>query len=222
MRAVQADADSEERDYYRREAMGAFAHEIRTPLTSLRMVVELARRQAGQDGGLVLDSELAAMLHESIGDLQQLADDLQEQSRLERGRVAPGAGPCDLPAAVAAAQELLPGSVEIVCAPVAAMTGPWDAARLVRAIAGFAESANRIGAGSGEVHLEASETPECVSLQFSSGEPGENGRQVAADAGFAFFWARQFVLALGGSVEVRRGERSAAIRVDLPLERRGM
>ena len=36
------DSSSEDRDYFRREAMGAFAHEIRTPLTSLRMVVELA------------------------------------------------------------------------------------------------------------------------------------------------------------------------------------
>jgi len=69
-------ASAPDEELYRREAMGAFAHEVRTPLTSIRMVLELARRE-GTNGELVLDGELAGMLDASVDDLQQLADDLQ-------------------------------------------------------------------------------------------------------------------------------------------------
>ena len=62
---------SHDEEHYRREAMGAFAHEVRTPLTSIRMVMELGRRQAPA-GQLALDGELSAMLTSSVDDLQRL------------------------------------------------------------------------------------------------------------------------------------------------------
>ena len=68
-------SEPETEEYFRREAMGAFAHEVRTPLTSIRMVMELGRRQS-TGGQLVLDRELANMLSTSVDDLQRLADDL--------------------------------------------------------------------------------------------------------------------------------------------------
>ncbi|MBE7520049.1 MAG: hypothetical protein HS107_12470 [Thermoflexaceae bacterium] len=74
-----------ETDHYRRESMGAFAHEIRTPLTSIRMVIELAKRLGSGDQA-VLDAELSAMLNASIDDLQRLADDLQEIRAWNVGR----------------------------------------------------------------------------------------------------------------------------------------
>ncbi|MEX0782068.1 MAG: histidine kinase dimerization/phospho-acceptor domain-containing protein [Dehalococcoidia bacterium] len=210
-----SDGSSDDREYFRQEALGAFAHEIRTPLTSLRMVVELARRE-GENDMLVLDEELASMLHQSISDLQQLADDLQEQSRLERGRAPLGSGPCELAAAVEAAREMLRPAVNLHGDARPAVEGPWDATRLVKAIAGFAESANRIGDGSGDVRLESDTGPDGVRLRFSSGSPGGSPRPMAADAGFAFFRARQYVLAVGGRVECHRGDRSVVISVTLP------
>lgn len=110
--------------------MGAFAHEVRTPLTSIKMVMELARRQS-TEGGLLLDDELAGMLRTSVDDLQSLADDLQETSRLERGRLNLSPGPCDLAAAVEAARDLL-RSIEISGSVEPGIDGPWDASRLVR------------------------------------------------------------------------------------------
>lgn len=207
---------SSEEEHYRREAMGAFAHEIRTPLTSIRMVIELARRQAGGDG-LVLDTELSSMLSQSVDDLQRLADDLQEASRLERGRLMVGQGPTDLAAAVDAARALLDGRIEILGATPEFGGGPWDAPRLVRAIAGFAESANRIGEGSGLVRLECESGPHALRLVFESGSPSDETRPIAADAGFGFFRSRQFVLAMGGSVDYARSPRHARIIVSLPL-----
>ncbi len=199
--------------------MGAFAHEVRTPLTSIKMVIELARRQS-RSGGLLLDDELVAMLETSVDDLQQLADDLQETSRLERGKLNLSPGPCELSVAVEAARELL-GPLELIGIPEPNIEGPWDAARLVRAIAGFANASNRIGDGSGKVHLEAIRRETVAELTFTSGFPSGEPREIAADAGFAFFRARQLVLALGGSVHCERAQRFATFRVALPLSSGG-
>jgi signal transduction histidine kinase len=207
-------------EHYRRESLGAFAHEIRTPLTSIKMVMELARRQA-QDGQLVLDEELADMLRTSVEDLQSLADDLQETSRLERGRLTLATGPCDLGTAIAAAQELLEGHPELAVESEGTVEGPWDAPRLVRAIAGFTQSANRLGDGSGLVGLEWEAGSEGIVLKFRSGEPGGDPRAIGADAGFSFFRSRQLVLAMGGSVHSARAERYAAFTVALPLQATG-
>lgn len=209
----------EQAESLRLEAMGAFAHEIRTPLTSIKMVLELGKRQSS-GGDLVLDAELAEMLKTSVDDLQLLADDLQETSRLERGRLKLAPGPCDLAAAVAAAGDLLHG-IAIEGGVPAGLEGPWDAARLVRAIAGFAESANRIGNGSGTVQISVDEAAHDVELRFVSGEPGGEERAIAADAGFSFFRSRQLVLTMGGSVHCQRAERFATFTVALPVDLRG-
>lgn len=207
--------ERDDQELFRREAMGAFAHEVRTPLTSIKMVMELARRQSSE-GELLLDGELAEMLKTSVEDLQQLADDLQETSRLERGKVVLATGPCDLTLAVEAAREML-GPLELNGIPEPGLEGPWDAARLVRALAGFSQSANRIGDGSGKVRLEAHRSGSIAELIFTSGHLSGNEKPIAADAGFAFFRSRQLVLAMGGSVHCQRADRFATFRVALPL-----
>ena len=217
-RLMEASSSNEDSELYRREALGAFAHEVRTPLTSIKMVMELARRQSNDDE-LRLDSELVEMLQTSVDDLQHLADDLQETSRMERGRVVLGNGPCELQAAVEAARDLVP-QLEL-SGDTVAIEGPWDAPRLVRAIAGFTEAANRIGDGSGMVRLEVDRAPAFVSLTFTSGSPGGESRGIAADAGFSFFRSRQLVLAMGGSLHCDRAERFATFTVALPLDRNG-
>jgi len=217
-RGIAAMAPSgDDAELYRREAMGAFAHEVRTPLTSIRMVMELARRQSGE-GQLLLDAELAEMLATSVNDLQELADDLQEASRMERGRAIMSRGPCDLATAMEAARILLaPRHIDIDGPLPGGIDGPWDSARLARALAGFAESANRIGDGSGSVRLECSDAASELRLTFASGERGSEPKPIAADAGFSFFRARQVVMAMGGSVHCARTERFATITVALPL-----
>ena len=213
---MSASATADDAELFRREAMGAFAHEVRTPLTSIRMVMELARRQSSA-GQLSLDAELAEMLSSSVDDLQRLADDLQEGSRLERGKLPLSNGPCDLRAAMDAARAILQSEhIELEGPQPAPIEGPWDAPRLVRAIAGFAASTNRIGDGSGSVRFSCRQQPPEICLEFASGQPGKDARLIAADAGFAFFHARQLVLAMGGSVHCDRAERYATITVALP------
>ncbi|MCA9855205.1 MAG: HAMP domain-containing histidine kinase, partial [Dehalococcoidia bacterium] len=82
---------------YRSEALGAFAHEFRTPLTAIKMVMELGRRSA-EGEAIHLDPEVAAMLEESMDNLEELADGIQALSWLERGKLNLESGPCDLAA----------------------------------------------------------------------------------------------------------------------------
>lgn len=181
--------------------------------------MELARRQS-TEGQLLLDAELAEMLRSSVDDLSQLADDLQETSRLERGKLALLPGPCDLAAAVEAARDLV-APLQLIGIPEPGLGGPWDSARLVRALAGFTQAANRIGDGSGTVHLEAQREASFAELTFTSGKAAANSKPIAADAGFAFFRSRQLVLAMGGSVHCQRADRFATFSVALPLSVRG-
>jgi len=202
---------------YRREALGAFAHEVRTPLTAIRMVLELASRD-GATGALVLDRELASMLSASLDDLQGLADDLQETSRIERGKVALIGGQCNLREAyIAATEPLMRAHIALAGEAPPSVMGPWDLRYLTRAIAGFADTANRSGAGSGEVQFESSLEEGAVRLTFASGTPGGAPKAIASDAGFSFFRARQFVLAMGGRVEWDRAEHYLSVNATLPL-----
>ena len=209
----QSDQDTE---HYRREALGAFAHELRTPLTSMRMVLELAAQQSGSEA-LILDGELAAMLDTSLQDLQQLVDDLQDLSRIERKRAVIADGPANLAVTLCDAIASLGPSVNVTHDEVPPIVGPWDPSLLTRALAGCAESANRAGDGSGEVTLCFAVTEDAVELVFRSGEPSAEMRPVAADVGFAFFRSRDFIEAMGGHVSLERGRRYASVTAVLPL-----
>lgn len=207
---------ADDRERYRREAMGAFAHEIRTPLTSMKMILELARRQS-ENGDLVLDEELAKMLLVSVDAIEQLANDLQETSQLERGKLRLSSGPCSASEAIRKAQRLLGESILIKTDAQFQVEGPWDPGRTARAFAGFAATANLVGDGTGKVHVSGSVIGAWLRLEFRSGDPREATKPVAADAGYPFFRSRQFVLASGGTVECRRGERCVSIMVALPF-----
>jgi hypothetical protein len=162
------------------------------------------------------------MLNQSVDDLQGLADDLQEASRLERGKVVLSRGPCELGAAVEAARELLGPSITIQGESPAGLEGAWDVPHLVRAIAGMAEACNRAGDGSGVVGFAFQPGPDWVRLCFSSGVPGDEEKPIAADAGYAFFRSRAFVLAMGGTVTWRRANRYLSLEVALPKDPEGI
>ncbi len=73
--------NSDEAATARREALGAFSHDIRTPLTSIRMILDLAERDEAS-GAIVLDGELTTMLSGSLRELESLADGLHDVSRI--------------------------------------------------------------------------------------------------------------------------------------------
>jgi len=182
------------------------------------MVLELAKR-LGSAERLVFDAEMARMMHTSIDDVERLADDLQELSRLERGKVVLGNGPCNLASAVESARESIAPHVELVTNVPEPVEGPWDQRHLARAISEFALTTNRAGDGSGRVALTCEPGDRDVALAFVSGAATGRPASTAPDAGFSFYRSRQFVVAMGGAVDYSRGDHSATIRVVLPRRR---
>ncbi|MFN0145548.1 MAG: sensor histidine kinase [Dehalococcoidia bacterium] len=216
MTGIAGSDDDEER--YRREALGAFAHDLRSPLTSIGMVFELGDRAAG-DGAITFDAELFRMLKTSIDTIESLADGIQEVTRLERGRVALSRGPAELGAAIRAAAELLAPAVTVSGdAGATPLAGPWDAARLAQAIAEMATAVNRSGAGTGQVTLQVAPGAGTVSVTIESGTPGGRPREVASDLGFGFFRARALMLAMGAAVGCARSQGYFRVTLRLPLD----
>ena len=215
MNSAPGNEDDEER--FRRESLGAFAHDIRTPLTSVRMVISLAEREAA-GGAVAFDHELMRMLKASIDNLETLVDDFHALTRLERGRLTLSRGPCALGDAIRAAAETLAPGVTFAGEPGGlSIEGPWDGPRLTRALVAFAVTADRAGAGAGVVTLGEEHEAGSVRIVMQSGVPGDGHREISSDLGFPFFQARALIVAMGGAVECEREDGYFRAGLSLPL-----
>lgn len=207
--------DELDRELVRQEAIGAFVHEVRTPLTSIRMVLEIGKR-ASTDGHVVLDGELIQMLESSLLDLQGLTDALQDMSRLERGRLTLRQEPTALASVFDRVQELT--GIALEGEPASAVTGEWDRERLAVALGGMVAAANRCGAGDGVVRFVASGGREVCELHLESGTPSGVARPIDADLGHGFYRGHALIVAMNGSVAVRREAGYLGLAVRLPTD----
>lgn len=198
--------------HYRREAIGAFAHDLRTPLTALRMAIDIGR-QAGGGDTVALDEQLAGMVDDALAEIEQLTDALQEASRLDRGKASLTRGHANL-ADVLAAADALAGGALVSGGPAPDTSGSWDADRLARAVAGVATAVARL-AGTGAASLTVrAQSP--LELDIRAGDGGGRGEPFAAEAGFRYFHARQVLEAMGATVVDARGPGFAFVRITLP------
>ncbi|MBN9493951.1 hypothetical protein J0H33_11480 [bacterium] len=208
--------DGDDAERYRVEAIAAFSHEIRTPITSLKMLVELGRRH-GAEGEALFDRELTELLVLTVDELTRLVDDMQQASRLMRGMLALERAPQRLSAVLDNARDELPAGIEFEPGEFEDVSGMWDGPRLAAALAQFAVAVDRLGDGLGNVRTRIETTGTDVMIEFTSGGPPGSGQFFTADAGYGFFRARQLVIAAGGSVECRRSEGFSLVRLMLPL-----
>jgi len=200
----------------RQEAIGAFVHELRTPITSIRMVMEIAKR-ASPGGPAQLDEELLQMMETSLLDLQGLTDALQELSRLERGRLA-------LRSERAAMGEVLAGAAEITGLRFDGnrddgIAGEWDRERLTVAMSGVAWAANRCGAGDGVVRCFVEDGDDGCVVTLESGSRSGQVKPIDADLGHGFYRGYALIRAMQGSISVHRETGYVALRVSLPAKR---
>jgi hypothetical protein len=209
---------SDEDERYRVEAIAAFSHEIRTPITSLKMLVELGRRHEEKGDGR-LDAELTNLLHLTVDELERLVDDLQDSSRLMRGTLPLSKGEHRLRDIIDQAHAEMPAGVRFQEPAFEDVTGWWDGGRMARSIAGFAAAVDRLGKGDGLIRTTIEVRDDSVTMTFESGERGGAERLFTADAGFGFFRARQFVLAAGGFLQCGRSDGFAFVRFGVPYGR---
>jgi PAS domain S-box-containing protein len=76
------------------EFLGIASHELKTPLTTLKMLAQLTRRRLEREG--LLGADHGARMERAIARMERLVNDLLDVSRIESGRLALHMEPCDL------------------------------------------------------------------------------------------------------------------------------
>lgn len=220
----------------RRDLMVAVSHDLRTPLSSLRAMVEAI------DDGLVEDpSEVrryASEMRRSTGQLVNLVDDLFELSQLDAGAIAVEtrqarldrvvADALDAVGAEAATKQLvlqaeLGDAFDVRCSP-----------RVTRVLQNLLSNAVRHTPADGTVRITATRHSSVLALAVQDSGEGIAPEHLPhlfepfyrADlarsgpgAGLGLALAKRIVEALGGSIRVEPGASSGArFAVDLPLD----
>lgn len=208
------------RDELRAALLAAFAHELRTPITSLGMVLGIARRTAPDPEVRVeLDAELQRVFQLALRELQQLADDIQEVSRIERGVWQLSRERVTLSSVLAGARELLEGEIALeLPTTFPDVAGRWDRERPARALADLARTADRLGAAAGSVRVAVALADDEVQLTLASGDPTSPPRPIGNEGGFRYERARFVIREIGGNVEGRRAAGYGEAIVALPIE----
>lgn len=198
------------------EAIGAFGHDVRSPLNAIIMLIDVARRISGSND-VVLDEELTRMLLTSVDDIVRIVGELQEVSRLERGKTSLRIADSSLEIVLGQARELASGEVDLqVQAPGAFPEGTWDEERLAVAIAELARAANRSGGAPGFAELTVQSNGGTVQMALRCGVESGEVRNVDATLGWPYFRGMALLRSMGGTVTSRRQRGFMEIEITLP------
>jgi PAS domain S-box-containing protein len=229
-----------------REAfVDAAAHDLKTPLTSIRGQAQLLRRRLRRGQGVEpaeLEPRLAAI--EAAADrMAALVDEMMDAAHLAAGRaleLRPAA--TDLVALAAAAAEEArrggSGHAVRVAAEAPALVGAWDAARLERVLANLLSNAVKYGPAGSEVVVRVGRDEDAAGAWavvavrdegvgipaadlprlFDRFHRAANVAGRTAGAGIGLAGARRIVEQHGGAIAVESVEgRGSTFTVRLPL-----
>lgn len=221
-------------DSARRHLFAAIGHDLRTPLTSIRVAVEALQDGVATDPDRYLDSMV-----NDIEVLVRLVDDLFLLTRLEAGDAPFEAAPVDvgdLLATESAAMSVIAESAQATIS-VNAAPGIWvdaDEAALGRVIRNLLDNAVRHSPEGGTVRLTARRESEFVTISVSDEGPGfppeirdeafdqfirgdrARSRQAGGGAGLGLSIARGVVAAHGGTIGLGSGP-GGEVSFRLPL-----
>jgi PAS domain S-box-containing protein len=219
----------------RDEFLSIASHELKTPLTSLRLQLSLIDRNMGGESRERLRPKVAGA-HRQVDRLSGLVDTLLDVSRIATGRIALERVEVDLSLMAHEAAERLREVFEQAGSPVhlhaeAPVTGWWDALRLDQVLVNLLSNAAKYGQGRPiSVRVEADVErarfivqdegigipPEALPRLFGRFERAVSERHYGG-LGLGLYISREIVQAHGGRIEVRSrpGEGSTFV-VDLP------
>jgi len=164
----------------RDEFLSIASHELKTPLTSLRLKVDGILLMAGKDRSAIDVDKLAARVQgvdKQLGRLTELVDALLDVSRAASGQLQLRIENVDLGAVVqAAAQRFKDDLASAGCSLSVMVTGPdgprspvfgrWDRLRLDEVVTNFLSNAIKYGAGKPiQIRLSASETVATIEVE---------------------------------------------------------
>ncbi len=223
------------------EFLSAVAHDLRTPLTTIKGRVQILQRQI--DLSAITSGEMGdglAKIESAATRMITLISELLEVANIQLGRpLALKRAPTDLVAvAKMAAQEHQPGTDShtlVVKTALADLTGSWDSTRMGRVLANLLSNAIKYSPYGGEIMLEvASEEPGWAMLTVTDhgvGVPAEDlpfifdrfhrGGNVSGKipgTGVGLAAVREIIAQHGGSISVESREGAGTtFRVRLPI-----
>jgi signal transduction histidine kinase len=219
----------------RRDLITTVSHDLRTPLASLRAMVEAI------DDGIVSDppsvTRYSGEMRRSVAQLSGMVDDLFELTQLDAGAIESETARADLEQLVADAMASVAVEAEAkglnLVSAVDGVEGVRCSPRLARVLQNLLSNAVRHTPADGTVRVEASRLGDHVHLSveddgqgiapddiprvfepFFRGDPARSG----PGAGLGLALAKRIVEALGGriSAETKRGA-GARFAIELPL-----
>jgi len=221
------------------------SHELKTPITAMKLQVQSIRRAMGaRVPGAQTEDRLATLLkhfERHVSRLAYLADDMLEVSRLKGGALALALEEFDLASLVREQVDTLADRLRAADCPVVleladTVVGRWDRTRLGRLVTSLLLNAMKFGAGQ-PITVRARVTGDFARLEVQDRGGGvdradqarifERFEQAApahhyGGLGLGLYLARETVRAHGGTISVESAlSAGATFVVDLPLMRPG-
>jgi signal transduction histidine kinase len=233
------DAQRRERDAdaMRRDLITTVSHDLRTPLASLRAMVEAI------DEGVVADdasvTRYAREMRRSVAQLSSMVDDLFELTQLESGAIQAETARADLEQLVADAMASIAVEAEekglTLLASTDGVEGIRCSPRVARVLQNLLSNAVRHTPADGTIQVEANRLGDRVQLSveddgsgiasedlprvfdpFFRADPARSG----PGAGLGLALAKRIVEALGGRISAERAAgKGARFAVELPLSK---
>jgi signal transduction histidine kinase len=228
---VRANAELARSIAARDEFLSIASHELKTPLTALKLQLQLGQRRQGGEGAPWLDSAVR-----QVDRVSALVAELLDLARIRAGRLTLDARPTDLAELARGVAERLSdvlgrsgNALEVDApGPVAARCDP---ARIEQVLANLLVNASRhapgarvslrvFGEGSRAVVVVEDEgpgiPPDALDRVFDAYEKVDRGGQ-GQGLGLGLFIVRQIVEAHGGAIRAAAGRAGgASFRVELP------
>jgi len=225
----------------RDDFMSVVSHELKTPLNTLILEVQLRKLQLSRNNLAAFDeSKLRGMVDKDerqIQSLIRLIDDMLDVSRIRTGKLSIRPSRFDLAQLVGNVVESFAAQMEAKGCQLQLersepIVGVWDEFRIEQVLANLLTNAMRYGAGQ-PVRVSVAPCPEgaCIEVRdqgigisaksltriFCQFERAE-GSEGSAGLGLGLFIADQIVKAHGGRIQVESEEgRGSLFRVLLPL-----
>ncbi len=234
-------AELEDAVRMRDDFMSIVSHELKTPLNTLILEVQLRKLQLGRNNFAAFsDDKLRQMVDKDerqIRSLIRLIDDMLDVSRIRTGKLSIRPDRFDLGKLVASVVENFASQMEasgctLLFQRPEPIVGVWDEFRIEQVLANLLTNAMRYGAGKPvQVNVNATAASACIEVRdqgigisqksleriFCQFERAE-GSESSAGLGLGLFIAEQIVKAHGGRIQVESEEGNGALfRVLLPL-----
>ncbi|MCO5169812.1 MAG: HAMP domain-containing histidine kinase [Planctomycetes bacterium] len=214
------------------EFLAGVAHDLRTPLATLKLQVQAIERQ-----GAPVTPERLRLLDRQLDRLSRMIGDLLDATRIEAGQLELAPADVDLRQVARAVVELYGPTTQThqvtLSCPDDAVLVRGDALRLEQVVSNLVSNAIKYAPGGGPVEVRVSALEEEAELSVSDHGVGippgeleevfvpfrrrEAAAAVAAGAGLGLSIVRRIVAAHGGRVEVESAPgRGSTFRVRLP------